>query len=355
MYNLSDIKSIHLELTSKCQARCPQCGRFEFGEDGTFAKINPLLTDRNGNFGCLDEISLSEFIKWFPPKFVSQLNSLYVCGTFGEPTLAVDCLKILAYLRINNPNMILGVSTNGGIKSKEWWENVAKLNVNVIFGIDGLEDTHSLYRVNTDWKSIIKSARAFIDVGGNAEWQMLVFKHNEHQIYECFKLAKMLRFKSFRIEHTSRFGESGIKVQAVYNPKGEITHYLEPSSISEKNFEKINSIFNDFTLVEDDINCSAKKNFEIYVAANGDVLPCCYMESCFMFNLEDIEDYKNKIGLVKPNLHRQTLKEVFDSQYFSKIESTWNMNPLMVCSKTCGKRSGTTCGSKFLQSYSINL
>jgi len=354
MYNISDIKVIHLEPTSKCQARCPQCGRFDMDENGKF-KINPFLKDRNGKSGCLDEIYFSDFVKWFPPEFVHQLKYLYMCGTSGEPTLAKDCLKILAYLRFNNPQMFLSVHTNGGIKPKVWWQKLAKLKVKVIFGIDGLEDTHALYRINTNWKSIIESARSFINAGGDAEWQMLVFKHNEHQVDKCCKMAKRLGFNTFHIQHTTRFGQGGLKVEPVYNPKGDITHYLEASSVSEKNFEKINSIFHTDTSIKQTIDCSAKKNFEIYVAGNGDVLPCCHMESCFLGCFDDAKDYESKIDSTKPNLYKQTLNEIFESQYFKKIESTWEKDPLLVCSNTCSKTSGTWCEARSSQSQVITL
>lgn len=338
MYNLSDIRAIHLEPTSKCQARCPQCGRFDISDEGkNVNKINPLIKDRNGKSGCLDQIDFADFVKWFSPEFISQLNYLYMCGTAGEPTLADDCLKIFAYLRLNNPKMQLSIHTNGGCKPKEWWVKLAKLRVKAVFGIDGLEDTHSLYRVNTNWRKIIENARAFINAGGDAEWQMLVFKHNEHQIYKCMKLSEMLGFKSFRCQHTTRFSENNYLQQPVYNPKGEITHYLEPSSVSLQNYEKVESTFLDSNSTKQTIDCIVKKEKELYIAANGDVLPCCHMESCFIYSGEDIEDYKKKIN-IKPNLHRQTLKEIFDSLYFRKIQSTWSKDPLTVCSRTCGKK-----------------
>lgn len=335
MYNLSDIKVIHLEPTSKCQARCPQCGRFEQDENGK-PKINSLVTNRYGDRGCLDEIYLSDFRKWFPPKFIQQLNFLYMCGTFGEPILARDCLEILTYLRVNNPKIDLTIHTNGGYRSEKWWKLLAKIGVKVVFALDGLSDTHSLYRVNTDWRQVVENARSFIGAGGEAEWQMLVFKHNEHQIHKCAKLSKILGFKTFRYEHTSRFGENGTKQLEVINPKGEVTHILEPSSISLKN-SKMNTDNNfgiDFK-EKVNISCIVKERSEIYVAANGRVLPCCHMESCFMYNTYDIKDYENKINAF-PNLHNQTLKEIFDSLYFRKIQRTWIQDPLSICSKTCG-------------------
>jgi MoaA/NifB/PqqE/SkfB family radical SAM enzyme len=353
MYNISDIRGIHLEPTSKCQARCPQCGRFVLDDDGKMV-LNPLITDRNGKFGCLDQISLLDFIKWFPPKFISQLNYLYMCGTFGEPTLAEDCLKIFAYLRTYNSKIILGLHTNGGCKTEDWWRKLAKLNVRVVFGIDGLEDTHSLYRVNTNWRTVIKNAGSFIKAGGEAEWQMLVFKHNEHQIGQCIELAKKLGFKSFHCQHTTRFGETGNKKQPVRNPKGEITHYLEPSSVSLKSFDKVKDSYFESSSLKEIIDCSAKKNKEIYVSANGSVLPCCHMESCVLYDDEDILDYSKKINMY-PSLYKQTLKEIFDSLYFRKIQQTWDNEPLTACSKMCGKKTGTWSENCSSQSTFIPL
>lgn len=348
---------IHLETTSKCNARCPQCGRIDYNTN----KINPLVTDRNGKSGALDEISLSDFVKWFPPKFVSQLTHLYMCGTLGDPIFAKDCLKILYYLRVYNKNIDLGVHTNGSFRPKEWWEKLAKLNVRVVFGIDGLEDTHSLYRVNTNWNTVIENATTFIKAGGRAEWQMLVFKHNEHQIKECSRLAKYMGFESFHFINTNRFIDTDshnlYPKLAVKNPKGEITHYLEPSQISLKLFhtydstecldkpleetsEKVeNKIIDKVLINKSTIQCSAKRNREIYVAANGDLKPCCWMESTTLYNFNDMIDFKQKVNLY-PNLHKQSLKEIFDSLYFESIKNTWNDDPLLICSKTCSKTTG---------------
>ena len=63
MYNYEDITSIHLEVTTRCQARCPMCPR----------RINggPELDSLD-----LTEISYQQFTKWFPVSFVQQLKFL---------------------------------------------------------------------------------------------------------------------------------------------------------------------------------------------------------------------------------------------------------------------------------------
>ena len=59
MYKLTDIRDVHLEITSKCQARCPMCPRRING-----GLLNPLMS--------LNEINLDTFKKWFTIDFISN-------------------------------------------------------------------------------------------------------------------------------------------------------------------------------------------------------------------------------------------------------------------------------------------
>ena len=186
MYKLNQIKEIHLELTTKCQARCPMCPRRING-----GMLNPLFT--------LSEINLEIFKKWFDEDLLRQLDSIFLCGNLGDPIIAQDCLEIIQYIRTINKTLQISIHTNGSARTVDWWKQLAKTNTRVAFGIDGLSDTHHLYRINTDWNKIIENAQAFIDEGGHAEWQMLAFSHNEHQIEQCRDLSQQMKFKKFNL------------------------------------------------------------------------------------------------------------------------------------------------------------
>lgn len=317
MYRYEQIKEVHLEVTSKCQARCPMCPRRISG-----GPLNPFIT--------LDEITLAQFKDWFPVDFVLQLNRLFMCGNLGDPIIAEDTLEIFRYLRESNPNIKLSMHTNGSARSIKWWQELAELDVHVTFGIDGLEDTHHLYRISTDWKKIIENARAFITAGGKAEWHMLVFKHNQHQVDNCREMSQQIGFESFSSKHTSRFKNDK---WAVLDDKGYPLYYLEPTDKSQRMIPLVQQSIEAVTPI---INCKAKAQSQLYISANGNVSPCCWLDLEWILPSQESKvDYMERIKYF-PNLNNFSLKEIFESEYFDKIESTWKDKPLQECSKQCG-------------------
>lgn len=313
MYKFKDIKTVHLEITSKCQASCPMCARNMQG-----GPLNPFLT--------LNEITYDNFVQWFDKDFIQQLDKLYMCGNFGDPIIAKDVLDIFQYIRDINPNIHLSMNTNGSARTKAFWESLADLNVVVRFGIDGLEDTHSQYRIGTNFKTIISNAKTFIDRGGYAIWDMLVFKHNEHQVSECRLLSNNLGFKEFYFKNTSRFKDESLQV---INVDGIKINELYPTEKSLSFKDKVNT-------ESKIISCKSINENSLYIGANGNVTLCCWTDLEFLpiHNPSRIDMY-SRIGTA-PNLHTTALRDIFESSYFNSIEDTWSCSPLKECAKQCG-------------------
>jgi len=317
MYSLTDITKIHLELTNKCQARCPMCPRRIQG-----GPLNPHLN--------LDEINLDKFKSWLDVSFIKQLTSLYMCGNYGDPIIAHDCLEIFEYLREINPSIDLSMHTNGSARNSKFWESLAKLNVRVVFGIDGLEDTHKLYRIGTDFHQLIHNATTFIQNGGIAEWHMLVFTHNEHQIEVCRSLAKEMGFITFKEKHTTRFRENKLNV---LDDEGKTVNILYPTEYSKILSSKVKKSIVEIKPV---ISCKVVNDKSIYISANGDVTPCCWLENKYINPQNDLRiDYMDKIGY-HPNLNNSSLEEIFNSDYFTTISQSWTNDPVKECTKQCG-------------------
>ena len=273
MFSAADVREIHLEVTSRCNASCPMCPRNVSG-----GALNPNLP--------LTELSLADVKAILPEAFVRQLKRLYMCGNYGDAMVARDTLDIFRYLRAANPSMALRLFTNASGRDAAWWSALAKTVDTCVFSVDGLEDTNHLYRKGTDWKKIRAAMDAFLGAGGKAEWHFLVFRHNEHQVEEARALAKRLGFVKFVTKKTERFLKDGRRVdrKEVLDEEGRVLYWLERPLAEQHQNEALGSIealgsrssgYDDY-LQTTPIDCKALKDRQLYVTAEGLVLPCCW-------------------------------------------------------------------------------
>ena len=197
--------------------------------------------------------------------------------------VARDTLAIFEHLRRANGAMELGMFTNGSGRTPTFWADLAKVVSYVRFSIDGLEDTNHLYRRGTQWPRIMESVQAFIGAGGRAEWDFIVFKHNEHQLEEARALAEKLGFQRFFLKKTSRFSGTVNGQKQVRDRDGTAAHVIEePENPRFKNPAVVrlaqvgeSGHFADYQ-AENEITCKAARHSRLYVSAEGLVFPCCW-------------------------------------------------------------------------------
>jgi MoaA/NifB/PqqE/SkfB family radical SAM enzyme len=233
------------------------------------------------------DISLEKFKSWFSPDFLKNIKNFYSCGNYGDPIIAKDCLEIYEYVR-RCTNARLSLHTNGSARTVKWWESLAKAmvgNHEVTFGIYVFAESHILYRRGTDWNKIIENAKAFINAGGVATVDCLIFKHNEHEIEEFTSEMLKMGFKSVNIKPTGRFYD--MEKFPVLSTTGDIEYYLEPVERQEYkkiNFLKLKDISNDIKIWKDLVISSSVspkciQKSEIYIDSRGTVYPCCWVGS----------------------------------------------------------------------------
>lgn len=337
MFKFNELKSIHVEITTRCQASCPMCSRNYRG-----AQDNPNLV--------IADWDTQEFAHMIPPSVLKQLEGLYFCGNFGDPIINNHLLTMCEYVKYYNPDITLRIHTNGGARTTLWWEELVSVlpkNHVVIFGIDGLEDTHHIYRIGTTYESVTRNAKKFIDADGTAEWVFIKFKHNEHQVDEARRRAKELGFARFTVKNSTRFMEPKF---AVLDDKGEVEYYLEPPSdnqvtlIDTTMIGKFRSWMNDAT-----INCYVQENKEIYIDAHKNMFPCCFLASTpYNYNEpgspitsvkeEILEQYHTLVSdLGSLNLMERTIPEIIDSvEWQTTWAKYWHEKKLITCARTCG-------------------
>ena len=355
MFSFKDLKQIHLEITNRCQASCPMCSRNHHG-----GLENPLIKN--------NDWTISDFKKIFTTKVLNQLESFYFCGNFGDPIVNNDLLEMCAYSTGINPNMYIRIHTNGSARSTEWWKNLAKAlptGHNVIFAIDGLADTHSVYRIGTSFHKIIENAKAFIQAGGKAEWAFIKFKHNEHQLEAAQQLAKTHGFARFTYKDSSRFVATD-KFE-VLDSQGNIDYYLEPPTGSKINYITPDVIKNYKTIVaSSEIDCYVKKTKEIYIDAYKKIMPCCFLASipynysgsndiALDIKQEILEQYKQLISdLGNTNALEVSIEDVLNSESWQTVwKKYWNEQKLITCARTCGVNKLSKPKDQFIEKVEL--
>ena len=252
-----------------------------------------------------------------------------------------------------NPRAKISIATNGGMKSPKWWHELGTIlgpNDHVIFGIDGLEDTNWIYRINVRWNNVINNLKEFISAGGNAHWQFISFAHNEHQIKEAEEFAYSLGVKRFFTLCNNRFvteqlmglssvGGDGKKLMPPIEEQEKhkllcqttppVTDHQEWVDVAEKGC----------------ITCEAKTLHEAYIDVNTHLLPCCYIAGAIATREPGQESYDgfydlyNQYGgdLIKLSMH--DWEDILSGGFYKAIEDSWTkkfgQGRLFVCSAIC--------------------
>lgn len=352
MYNYEDIRQVHLEITQRCNAACPMCDRNENGGD-----VNKHIKSD------LQELSLDDCIDMFPADFIGRLNNMYMCGNLGDPISAKDSLEVFDWFRGCNDNMWLSMNTNAGGRSEQWWRDLARTFGRmgaVIFSVDGLSDTNHLYRQGVHWDIVERNMRAFIEAGGRARWDYIIFEHNEHQVEEAEELARKWGVEKFMKKKTGRFFSSmknkGKETHQAQNRKGAETQNLaKPKKIEhqnlalakEKEIEKTyGSMMEYYNKAK--IDCKVAGDGNLFITAEGLVLPCCWTAGRMYkwwhqdYRAEQIWDFIDRAGGkdgISAKLHG--IEGVFNSGIMQDIERSWKLESIKagklgVCAQKCG-------------------
>jgi len=331
MYSVEELRHVHLEISSLCNAACPLCPRNFYGYP-----FNDGYTEHN--------MTLAEAKQIFSVKFLTQLNEIYINGNFGDAVMNPETVDIVQYFRESNPRLSISVSTNGGARDAEFWRSLARLEVRVIFCIDGLEDTHHLYRQNTLYSTVTRNAQIFIDAGGMATWKMIKFDHNMHQTIEAKKLSQQMGFKDFvYVDH-------GRNQAPVYNKDKKLIHQI--GKPPQTDFDILwRARTTDELLLEDivsvrqpkPISCHVKKQKSVYISSTGDVYPCCYLGfdpknyGHGIYHQAANQQFKNNVKM--NSALEYTLEQCIN--WFNTIEKTWSIptfeqGRLVICNDVCG-------------------
>jgi MoaA/NifB/PqqE/SkfB family radical SAM enzyme len=347
--NINEIKNLSIDHTSRCNLACPQCARAD----------NSILP--------MGELTLDDY-KLFIPPIVNTLEGILYCGNFGDAIVSNTLVPVLEWLY--NESGFKGwvhIITNGSARSTEWWTALAHIapgHISVAFSIDGLADTNHLYRVNSNFEKIMANAKAFIQAGGVANWDCLVFRHNEHQVDDIIKLAKEIGFSNITIKQTNRFvSESQYKddttqlipTEIVKTRAGEhvieIPNKKEYEGTGKTQYQSIvekHGSWNNY-INATHITCKMKVKNSIFIDFESRLWACTwtaagiYLEGKNNLQRQEVCKILDVYGWDFNSLRHHSLAEVLSHEYYKeKLCASWTgktsdaIPKLQTCGRTCG-------------------
>jgi len=378
------INDIHIEVTDRCNAECPVCPRSDGG-----GQEMPFVKNQ--------ELGLAYF-KLIGRDFLSHIKHWNFCGVKGDPASAQELFEILDYILDCNPDAEIDIRTNGGARNTKFWTKVGNRfkdkNCQVVWSVDGWEETNHIYRRNVKWSKLFANLSAYISTGATSKWEFNKFAHNMKDldtikafcrrnnifldVREPFGFSVVSHKTGGMVDSTDNTEQHGmdrklnplvskIKTIPVYKKKDEtisiLDYTIKPHGTSEDKIlddhdptaeYDINDWkpgvydredFKQYKGTEQTIDCKATNTSqEIYIDSSGIIYPCCYIAGKHQMGDEQLNPYieKYKDQLIVTEDH--SIYDILALDYFTKVMPDGMNGDLddeigycITCVQHCGK------------------
>lgn len=327
--------SVILEISTYCNAKCPQCDRTD---------PNGLGVSNKYRFTPNLNMSLENFKKYFSPEVLSKLLNIHFSGSFGDPLMNPDILSMIRYVIETDDRCSISINTNGSLRNEEfWWELgcIGKKRLSVIFDVDGItQEMHEKYRRATSLKKILQNMDTLSLTPAHIKTFTILFKHNQNYKEDIEKLCKEHGAIECDILQSNRFKDGPVfsfinengqeeTLEQVTDDKLKIEDLNRPARrIRDHRFKSQSAQIIQFirkpkTTVSKKvpkISCYFLNNKNLHIDVNGIVYPCCHWE---IHNNFILGHNKNTLyhsfhrELNKSNLNNYTFEEILSNRYFN--------------------------------------
>jgi len=294
------VNSIHIELTSRCTLACPACPRTWFNKSF------------NKNFPKFD-LDNNKLIKFLDCVDGQNVTNFHLEGNHGDTIYHPRLFQFIDYWRDTKTFTIV---TNGSHRNSSWWKKLSSRLTSkdkVIFSIDGNEQTNHLYRINSEWESIMTGLKEITQSPAYVIWKTILFKTNENQIEEIKNIALNLGASEFVLELSHRFGDDD-----QYKP-------IKFVSVDKNLKEKINP--------------KCKDNNTLYISADGVLAPCCWVVTYHSFFSTEFWKNKSQWTIDNTNLTEFNFRQTLNN-FVKSTEDNYN-NAYTVCKHNCNINTGS--------------
>jgi MoaA/NifB/PqqE/SkfB family radical SAM enzyme len=300
---MRNIRQLTTELTFRCNARCPACHRQK-----------PLSINLNDSKYT---ITLDQFKILFNPELLQDLQWLVLNGNFGDSIMNKQFREIISYVKSQGTRLL--IHTNGGIHSHDYWTDVGNILTKddiINFDLDGLEDTHHIYRINTNFNTVFENAKSVIaTTKAQVHWKYIVFEHNKHQVEQARELADKTGFTTFSTVKTSR---------DVFAPtSGKFVHSKKTKAYEEAKRQ---------------IHCVWDNWGKWYISPEGLVFRCCWTGGHYYDQGEKRFYYPPKFERMF-NGFEVPIQKIISYDYWNKLQTFLSgyERSFSLCKSQCGK------------------
>jgi MoaA/NifB/PqqE/SkfB family radical SAM enzyme len=299
---------MHIETTTRCILACPACPRTNW-HDITKKPV------------AKQDLDIDVLEKFLDCDSGNQVNHFWLCGDYGDSIYYPDLFELIKRFR---NKVRFTIVTNGSRQTEIFWNTLASLVTDkdcIIFSIDGLEDTNHLYRINSDWPSIMMGLDIMVKSPAQVHWKTIIFKFNYN------KLAEMKTFANdkgaiWHAEKTHRYGNADLE--------------------SPQEFVEVNHVFQDKFVSNEQIEIEPRCEKEAaLVSASGYFYPCAYIRNPKTFYKSQLWKQKDrwleKVNM-KHNNYDQALVAVRD--WANYVKQNGLSDPVKVdtiCKMLCRK------------------
>lgn len=331
------VNKLQFDLTTYCNASCGGCVRNQEG-----GPVQPWLEMSHFDVDIWNRMFAEDTRGW-------AIDELVLNGSWGDAMMHPKIEQMIDTFTHYHPESRISIATNGSIRSTDFWSRFAKvMNWSrghvVQWAVDGLADTHSLYRRGTDFDKIIENMKAFNDAGGNSKMIVTLFDYNVHQIEDLEQVAKDAGCLDFELRWSHnphmifRHDENPYEVKM----SKEIAEYQKrindyTTAVTTRDEDRFDSMFDDD--FQHKSKCPWYNNSMVQITPWATVIPCCHIGSIYHNKkagiLTDPETWPNITST--NNLNNYPLGEILRNKWFNKaLPDGLNRGGWSICKQQCG-------------------
>jgi len=269
-------ENIQIEISNRCNLKCPMCPR---GQNKAIRNEKDIDIDFFKT--VIDELQ--------------EHNTKIQLWNYGEPFLHEQILSLIQ--SIPKKFSDCSISTNGHFMTEELANNIIKSGITeIIFAIDGItEETYKKYRINGSLSTVLQNLKIFTELNSDTDTkitiQFIAFKHNLHEIAQLGNFFASYNVDNIKVKSAMLMTVDESKDLVIakkylsFQYEGE-RYKIENSKVIPK------GIFSNY--------CPVIEN-SFVITTDKKVLPCCwdYNGKYIINSIETLKEIKQIINSIK--------------------------------------------------------